>query len=415
MEVIIRNEGKYPARAPVELFDEYAKNNNQERGMSLVNGPEWHRVRSATQQHLLKPHSAAVYVGAQAAVANDLITRMSKITYTPEEFRNELFQYATESIGVVAFNKRLGFMAPDGSSLSTENANYITAIQTFFALFYEDIGLSLYKVYPTKLYRRFEKVAKEAYGYGRAHIREAMARFDREIRKGTFDPEEPNLILQLQAHPNMKEGSVEAIMLDLLTAGTDSTAKNVEFLLLSLALNPSKQQTLYEEIVDVIGPKGSPILADHMTKMAYYRSCMKESFRLNFPLPFGTLRVLPKDVMIGDYLVPKGTVVVCNNRRLLLNSEYFESPSEFLPERWLRYGTNKKRDKDYPGVALLPFGFGLRKCIGRRFAEQELWLAVTKILQNFKVTVSQEDRNYEIIYTTFGQVKKPINFTFKPR
>ncbi|XP_046569479.1 probable cytochrome P450 12d1 distal, mitochondrial [Haliotis rubra] len=306
-------------------------------------------------------------------------------------------------------------MAPDGSNLSPENASYITAIQTFFALFYEDIGLSLYKVYPTKLYRRFENVAREAYGYGRVHIREAMMRFDREIKAGTFDPEEPNLILQLQAHPNLKEESVEAIMLDLLTAGTDSTAKNVEFLLLSLALNPGKQHKLYEEILDVIGPKGSPILADHMKQMEYYRSCMKESFRLNFPLPFGTLRILPKDVQIGDFLVPKGTVAVCNNRRLLLNSEYFESPNEFLPERWLRYGANKKRDKDYPGVALLPFGFGRRKCIGRRFAEQELWLAVTKILQNFKVTVSEEDRNYDIIYTTFGQVKKPISFTFTPR
>lgn len=44
------------------------------------------------------------------------------------------------------------------------------------------------------------------------------------MKDGTFDPEEPNLILQLQSSPKMTDKSVDAILLDLLTAGTDSVS-----------------------------------------------------------------------------------------------------------------------------------------------------------------------------------------------
>ncbi|XP_046376460.2 probable cytochrome P450 49a1 [Haliotis rufescens] len=414
IEAIYRAEGKYPMRPPLNMFETYAERNNKEPGMALVNGPEWHRLRSASQKYMLKPSSASVYIQEQTDVANDLITRMSTMKYTPEEFRAEMFKYATESIGVVAFNKRLGFMDPKGAPMSAENKVYLESIQTFFQCLLKDIGPPLYKFMPTKLYRTFERVANQAYGYGRVQIRDVLERVNREMKEGTFDPEKPNLILQLQASPKTTDNSVDAILLDLLTGGTDSTAKNMENLLLNLALNPEKQQRLYEEILDVIGPKGHAHTADHMSNMPYFRACMKESFRVLFPLSFGSLRVLQEDVVLDGYMVPKGTHAFMNNRRLLLNSEYFDSPKEFLPERWLRDDSSNKREKEYPAFALLPFGFGHRNCLGRRFAEQELWLGVTKIIQNFHVS-APDDGDFEFMYTTFGQIKNPVNFRFVPR
>ncbi|XP_046582082.1 probable cytochrome P450 12a4, mitochondrial isoform X2 [Haliotis rubra] len=415
IETIYRNEGKYPRRATLNLFECYAENNDKERGMAVVNGPEWHRLRSATQAFMLKKTSASVYIDEQVDVANDLITRMSATSYTPEEFRDELFKYATESIGVVAFNKRLGFLDPKGSAVSSENQVYLHAIKSFFELMFKDLGPPLYKLFPTKLYKEFSKVANEAYGYGRVQIRELLETVDRQMKDGTFDPEKPYLILQLLASPKTTDKSVDAILLDLLTAGTDSTAKNMEILLLSLALNQDKQQKLYEEIVKVIGHKGHELTAEHISNMPYFRACMKESFRLHFPVTFGSLRILPEDVVVDGYLLPKGTCAFANNRRLLLNSEYFENPKQFLPERWLRDDSTLKREKEYPAFAFLPFGFGLRNCLGRRFAEQELWLGVTKIIQNFAIEEHEEENNFEMIYTTFGQVKTLPKFIFTPR
>lgn len=62
---------------------------------------------------------------------------------------------------------------------------------------------------------------------------------------------------------------------------------------------------------------------------------------------------------------------------ICLQDDHFEKAQEFRPERWLR--SNKARDETHP-FASVPFGFGPRACIGRRFAEQESHIALIKVL-----------------------------------
>ena len=71
-------------------------------------------------------------------------------------------------------------------------------------------------------------------------------------------------------------------------------------------------------------------------------------------------------------------MVLSHNSTLCLHPEYFPEPNKFLPERWLR---NKSGDlvNDIHPFSLLPFGHGPRMCIGRRFAEQEIYLGLIKV------------------------------------
>lgn len=60
--------------------------------------------------------------------------------------------------------------------------------------------------------------------------------------------------------------------------------------------------------------------------------------------------------------------------------KYFPQAKTFIPERWLKadacpFGQNKIHR-----FASLPFGYGRRTCLGRRFAEAELKILLSKVL-----------------------------------
>lgn len=58
--------------------------------------------------------------------------------------------------------------------------------------------------------------------------------------------------------------------------------------------------------------------------------------------------------------------------------EYFPNPQKFIPERWIKGDSMESHHNPY---AALPFGFGLRMCIGRRLAEMEMWQLTIKVTQ----------------------------------
>lgn len=64
----------------------------------------------------------------------------------------------------------------------------------------------------------------------------------------------------------------------------------------------------------------------------------------------------------------------------LQQDKYFPKGAQFLPERWLRENANNKdlKNNETTPFLYLPFGFGPRTCIGKRFAELEIQILVTR-------------------------------------
>lgn len=74
------------------------------------------------------------------------------------------------------------------------------------------------------------------------------------------------------------------------------------------------------------------------------------------------------------------------NYLLTTSDEYFVKSAEFLPERWLREDAHSKSELGAANpFAYLPFGFGLRACIGRRLAEMELLILTARILREYRI------------------------------
>lgn len=107
------------------------------------------------------------------------------------------------------------------------------------------------------------------------------------------------------------------------------------------------------------------------------------------------------------------TDVVITGTLLQTDDAYFPQSAKFIPERWLNSSNEGSAATGCPSARsanpfiYLPFGFGPRACIGRRFAEMEVEILLTRILRQFKVEWNYAPIKYQIglIQTTVGDLK----------
>jgi cytochrome P450 family 12 len=100
------------------------------------------------------------------------------------------------------------------------------------------------------------------------------------------------------------------------------------------------------------------------------------------------MRKVDKDVVLQGYQIPKGTDVLLSQILLHLDDKHYPEAAKFLPERWLRDPAQRGEcpyAKDAHPFTYLPFGFGSRMCIGKRFAEMKLEVLVTNMIRNFRM------------------------------
>ncbi|KAK3093614.1 hypothetical protein FSP39_018126, partial [Pinctada imbricata] len=186
------------------------------------------------------------------------------------------------------------------------------------------------------------------------------------------------------------------------------TAGATTFVLIHLAKYQEKQEKLYDEVKDVV--KGT-ITADDLQKMPYLKACVKESFRLVYPIPGGAVRMLDKDIVLSGYHIPKNTPLQICTGTTCRDEKYFQNPDQFLPERWLREDSERKVDP----FVFVPFGHGPRNCVGQRFAEIEIHVLIAKLIKAYKVQLQESSADIEVKYTTFARPSVPVNLVLKER
>ena len=96
---------------------------------------------------------------------------------------------------------------------------------------------------------------------------------------------------------------------------------------------------------------------------------------------------------------------------LAMNDEKnFVEPEKFKPERWLRGCPGHHTAHPF---AAIPFSFGPRMCIGRRFAELEVYVLAIKVLQRFRLEYHHDPVGRAIPFVC--RPDKIIKMKFIPR
>ncbi|XP_067675975.1 probable cytochrome P450 12a5, mitochondrial [Haliotis asinina] len=413
-EIVMKNEGKYPQRNDFPIHKMFCEKTGFQKGLAHLDGTEWQQLRSPVNPRMMRKQSAQYYLPAQNEVADELVSLIRNGEFKQDSILDLFFKYACESITVVAFNKRLGYMSPDIDKYP-EKVQALDDIQTLFRILNTSLGVPpfILRNFPLKMTREYNEVAGRMVALSQEYYEATMADIKTKQAEGTLNPEENNFMLSLMTTDKMTVGQMGSIALDLFVAGTDSTARNLQLMLYMLARNPDKQQKLFEEIMNVMGPSG-PMTMESLANVPYLLASLKETFRMQYPTATGLQRFIANDVILQGYRIPAGTSVVLMNQRAVKSKKYFPDPDVFRPERWLRDEAGM-RSIPIPPAALLPFGFGPRQCIGKRFAEQEIYLAVSKLIQNFEVSLEPGHEDIDVLYNPFLATRNPIRFVFTSR
>jgi len=202
-----------------------------------------------------------------------------------------------------------------------------------------------------------------AIGRGLEHLDEVIYR-ELALRREQSDLQERTDILSLlmQARDDAGEAMGDAELRDelvtLLLAGHETTATSVAWAIERLVRHPQKLARLTAEI-------------DAGESDEYLMAVVNETLRVRPVVPI-VARLLTEELQVGRHLLPAGTRVVPAIYLTNRNPRVYERPTEFLPERYLERAPET--------FSWIPFGGGIRRCIGASFAQLEMKLMLSTML-----------------------------------
>ena len=184
----------------------------------------------------------------------------------------------------------------------------------------------------------------------------------RERRQGSGEGEDDILSMLLEARDEegrpLTDLELRDELMTLLLAGHETTATALSWTLERVVRHPAVLERLREEA-------GSG-------EESYLEATIKEALRLRPVIP-AVGRHLTEPTEIGGHLLPAGVSINPSIYLLHRRPDLYPEPQAFRPERFL---------ENPPGTyEWIPFGGGVRRCLGASFALFEMKIVMQTILE----------------------------------
>jgi cytochrome P450 len=190
----------------------------------------------------------------------------------------------------------------------------------------------------------------------RLHAADALLLEEIASRRREPDLEERGDVLSLLLRARddegrqMSDGELRDELFTMLAAGHETTATELAFALELLLFSPAVLSRLREELEAGEGDE-------------YLDAVVKETLRLR-PVIDGAERTLTKPREVAGWELPAGVKVFPAILLTHLREDLYPNARRFLPERFLNGGAES--------YSWLPFGGGIRRCIGAALAQSEM-------------------------------------------
>ncbi|XP_072039124.1 cytochrome P450 2J4-like [Amphiura filiformis] len=291
----------------------------------------------------------------------------------------------------VIFGQRYEHSDPDFKHLlhiTSENANKIgSGAFVLFVRILRYIFHGLYKAILTNFlsFKTFVNgiVAEHRHKFHKNNINDLMDVFLNEIEKSTENtladdsgctPPDTNNRADF-----IHEKSLMATAVGLFLAGTETSATVLRWALLYMMTYPEIQAKVQQELDLVVGRSRMPKWADRLI-LPYTEAVLLAIQRIRRVVPLGVPHVAAKDTKIGDYDVPKGSIIVSNLWAVHNDPNIWTEPDQFRPERFLDEDGKLRHREEF-----IPFSAGHRVCLGENLAKMEIFIFFTYIFHTFTI------------------------------
>lgn len=199
------------------------------------------------------------------------------------------------------------------------------------------------------------------------------------------------------------------LMLGLMFAGHETTAGQAAWNVILLLQHPEYLQRVLAEIEE-FAPYGEPVTGKTLHALTHLGYAVTETERLR-PSADMLLRDVDEAIDIGGYHIPAGWKVQVAGEVAHRLPDVFTEPDFYDP---LRYAPGREEDKS-DRFALIGFGGGVHKCTGMNFANNEISVITTLLLQQFDLELLTQ--RPEVARGTGANRPTPaiIRYTRKPQ
>jgi cytochrome P450 len=207
-------------------------------------------------------------------------------------------------------------------------------------------------------WERFKRARAELDAFIYAEIAERRAELE---ANGAGRDDVLSLLLQATDEDGepMTDGEVRDELVTMVGAGHETTATALAWAMERLLRTPRVMERLRESVA--------------AGEDEYLDATIRETLRAR-PVIVDVARKLTAPTRIGGYDLDAGTFVLPAIAAMHYREDLYPQPREFRPERFLNGGADT--------YVWIPFGGGVRRCIGAAFAQYEMRVVLRAFLEN---------------------------------
>lgn len=276
---------------------------------------------------------------------------------------------------------------PAGKELDRVSAAVTEVLERTNDIITNPLSLPLWT--PLPKYRRFKSALRvlDEFVYGAITAKR---------REGASDNQSDLLSMLLSARDEQTgEGMSDLQLRDeavtILIAGHETTANALTWAVWLLGEHPQVQDQLFAEVNSVLGDRTASF--EDMPNLKFTRAVVEESMRL-YPPAWMIGRHAVKDDIVGPYQIRAGEFALVSPYMTHRHPRLWDNPTKFDPTRFL-----DGRSERVPKFSYIPFGGGMRFCIGANFAMMQAVLMLATMIQRvqFDRVAEQKVEPYAMI------------------